>query len=86
MKLTQSTPDILYGQGIKKAIGYIGFQLVTLITEQFYLNQLLLRPNLDGLNLLGSLGLDTISVQKNLQSTHVHTEKEKESNTDIEND
>lgn len=39
-----------------------------------YLNQFLLRPNLDGLNLLGSLGLDAIGVQKDLQSREGKTE------------
>lgn len=33
-----------------------------------HLNQFLLRPNLDGLDLLGSLGLNAVGVQKDLQS------------------
>lgn len=41
-----------------------------------YLNQFLLRPNLDGLNLLGGLGLDAIGVQKDLQSREGKTEGE----------
>lgn len=40
-----------------------------------YLDQFLLRPDLDGLHLLGRLRLDAIGVQKHLQSrpTHTHT-------------
>ncbi len=37
-----------------------------------YLDQLLLRPDLDGLHLLGRLGLNAVSVQKHLQSTETH--------------
>lgn len=39
------------------------------VTNKLYLDQFLLGPDLDGLHLLGCLGLNTIGIQKHLQST-----------------
>lgn len=55
-------------------------QLAQRLTEDrqsCYLNQFLLRPDLDGLNLLGGLGLNAVGVQKDLQSRQRERRKSK---------